>query len=283
MLCLQLSQQRPGFYHHFCAPWWSCGLTGPYWPQCLVGPCALLVLTQSDPSAGLGEVGLEWRCLESRGCSIFEHLSFLVTLQTWGNNLQNVLLEFWRLRLLLWPVNFIVTSYLSFSQVQQKGAGIAVRVWNVFPVELCCYFQHWSFLCVKQTSKLSEIKPLIFTEQWEPLLEVLKLWWRDMGAGTLFGWGELMLMIQISLPSRITTLFWAMTVEYITCKCLSRLHWTELNRWKLWSMTGSLFLSEKWLHLEHCSWRGVGWWLAVLLDSSWDLSASHWKRSQMKH
>lgn len=96
-------------------------------------------------------------------------------------------------------------------------------------------------------------------------------------------WGELMLMIQISLPSRLSTLFWAMTVEYITRKCLSRLHWTELSRWKLWSMTWSLFLNEKWLHLEHCSWRGVGWGLAVLLDSSWNLSANHSKRSQRKH
>lgn len=88
-------------------------------------------------------------------------------------------------------------------------------------------------------------------------------------------------MIQISLPPRLNTLFWAMTGEYITCKCLRRLSWTDVNRWKLWSMIGFLVLNKKkWLDLKHCFWRRVGWWRAILVDISWYLSTSHWNRSK---
>lgn len=80
-------------------------------------------------------------------------------------------------------------------------------------------------------------------------------------------------MIQISFPARVNTLFWEMTVEYITCKCLRRLSWREFNSWELWSMIGLLFLSRK--KNDH-SWSiasgekcGDGWLFYLISPGVW--------------
>lgn len=178
------------------------------------GPFALLVCTQNemDPSADLGEVWIVWRFLESRSCASFNmvksHGLTLVTLQyssrTWPSSLQKGYVEFWKLWLALWAVNFLTAKY--------SRETLESECWTPFLLP-CVVISNIEVFCVwEQTWKLSEIEFLIFTEQCE-LFEILKLWWEDTGTGTHFCGRELTVTIQISLPSRLHTLFWAMTAE----------------------------------------------------------------------